>query len=476
MCKFLIAALAASFAAAQAPAVLEQISSRLTANGLKADVAFLASDSLQGRGTPSPGLDAAAEFVAAQFRRAGLEPGGDDGYFQTADFAQVAPVMDGLEVSVESGGQTVKAAPGLAIMQAAAADISGAPTVKVAPGAPLPPAETLQGKVVVVEAVRGPAFAAVLAAKPALVLLLPAGGMRATGRGPTQLREAGPAIATVPIVVVANDAALAKALASPDAKVTAHVPAPKVNPVKLRNVIGVLRGSDPVLKDSYIIFTAHYDHLGVRENGQGTDHIFNGANDDASGTASVMEIATALASLPQRPKRTIVFMTLFGEEVGELGSQYYARHPMFPLAKTIADVNLEQLGRTDEVGEGTKLNQFNLTGFDYTDLPAVFQRAGKQTGVKVVKDEQKSDSYFGRSDNAAFANVGVPSTTLSVTYAYGDYHAAGDEWPKLDYENMAKVDRTIALAALDLADGTYVPKWNEANAKTEGYRKARAGK
>jgi hypothetical protein len=91
----------------------------------------------------------------------------------------------------------------------------------------------------------------------------------------------------------------------------------------------------------------------------------------------------------------------------------------------------------------------------------------------VVKDEKNSDPYFTRSDNAAFANAGVPSTTLSVAYSYGDYHGAGDEWPKLDYDNMAKVDRTIALAALDIASSAETPHWNAENPKTAAFVKAR---
>jgi hypothetical protein len=485
---------AALLALAQTTPLLREIAARLTANALKADVSFLASDALLGRGTPSPGLDIAAEYVAAQFRRAGLEPAGDDGYFQTAQFAQTAPNLEGLELAVAGGGESVQAEAGaMALQEAAAADVKDAETVKGNLGDAaaldgLSP-DAVRGKVLVLEMPDGgtppagggrgagmalmrriPAVAARL--HPALAIVLRTGAQNAAGGGNSRLREASAAAAATPILVV-WDAAVRKALSAPGAKVSAHIAAPRITPVKLKNVVGILPGSDPALKDTYVLFTAHYDHLGVRENGGDPDHIFNGANDDASGTASVIEIAETLAGLPERPKRTLVFITLFGEEVGELGSRYYAQHPIFPLAKTVADINLEQLGRTDEVGEGTKLNQFNLTGFDYTDLAAIFQRAGEQTGVRVVKDEQKSDSYFGRSDNAAFANVGVPSTTLSVTYAFADYHRAGDEWPKLDYENMAKVDRTIALAALEMGDSAEAPRWNAANPKTEQYRRAR---
>ncbi len=125
------AALAAA-AVAQTPTVLQQIASRLTPAALQADVSFLASDALQGRGTPSPGLDIAAEYIAAEFRRGGLEPAGDDGYFQTALFSQVTPNLEGLELTVTAGGQTVKAdKASLAVQEAAALDLTDAAAFKV---------------------------------------------------------------------------------------------------------------------------------------------------------------------------------------------------------------------------------------------------------------------------------------------------------------------------------------------------------
>ena len=100
-------------------------------------------------------------------------------------------------------------------------------------------------------------------------------------------------------------------------------------------------------------------------------------------------------------------------------------------------------------------------------------KAGERTGIQVVKHEQNSDSFFGRSDNAAFADAGVPSTTLSVSYIFPDYHRPGDEWPKLDYDNMAKVDGAVALGVYRIADSAEAPQWNKANPKTARYVEAR---
>ncbi len=471
--------LAAAAAGQSLPAPAD-ISNRLTANDLRADVSFLASDTLQGRGTPSPGLDVAAEFIASEFRRAGLDPAGDDGYFQTALFESVTPNFDGLKLTVETGGQTLQAdTASVGLIDAAAADLSRAAAVK----APLEASaldalsrEQIRGKVLIVDASAGgfsllrriPALAAKL--QPAAVIVLRAGsqGMSASAR----LREVS--AKSVPILAVWDSGiriALAAAAPGPlDGAVSLHVAAPGAVPVKLKNVVGVLPGSNPSLAQSYVLVTAHYDHLGVRGTGPG-DHIYNGANDDASGTASVIEIAKTLAALPRRPMRSIVFVALFGEELGLVGSRYYASHPIFPLARTVADLNLEQMGRTDDV-TGPRVGLVNVTGFDYTNLTGDLKRAGEAFNIAVVKDEASSDAFFARSDNQAFADAGIPSHTLSVGYIFPDYHKPGDEWPKIDYENMAKVDSAVALAVYRVADAAADPQWNASDPKTERYIKA----
>ena len=255
------------------------------------------------------------------------------------------------------------------------------------------------------------------------------------------------------------------------------VPAPEDQPVTLKNVIGVLPGSDPELKSACVMLTAHYDHIGTTATSQGlalskaigNDIIYNGANDDGSGTVSVIEIARALAQL--HPKRSILFMTFFGEERGLIGSTYYGHHPVFPVSKTIADINLEQLGRTDS-SEGPEFSNATVTGYDYSGVTRYLEDAGKATGVKIYRDESASDEFFLRSDNAALAELGIPAHTVATAIEYPDYHAVGDEWQKIDYDNMAKVDRTIALAILNLANTDTPPAWNEANPKTGPFREA----
>ncbi|HEV8043114.1 MAG TPA: M28 family peptidase [Bryobacteraceae bacterium] len=473
-------ALLAALATAQTEPSTQQISSRLTPNALKADISFLASDVLQGRGTPSPGLDIAAEYIAAQFRRAGLEPAGDDGYYQTALYNSVTPNLDGLELTLETAGVTVQARKeSMFPQQPVAIDLTRSPMLKVtgsdttAIDALTP--EQVRGKVLVLDFSEGsnpspsmrqvPAVTARL--QPALVVLL-----RKTGLPPTttaRLREMTLAPPT-PVLLVWDDTIRA-AFAKTDVTISVHIAPPTVVPLKLRNVVGVQRGSDPKLRDTYVLVTAHYDHLGVRGTGDG-DHIYNGANDDGSGTASVIEIANALAAQPVRPKRSIVFLTFFGEELGLVGSRYYAAHPIFPLAQTVADLNLEQLGRTDVDG-GSSVGLVNVTGYDFSTLTDAIREAGEATGLRVVKNEQLNVRYFAQSDNQPLADAGVPAHTLSVGYVFPDYHKPGDEWQKLDYDNLAKVDVTVALAVFRVANSLNTPEWKKDIPNTERYIKAR---
>jgi len=433
---------------------------RISAGDLKADVSFLASDALEGRATPSKGLEVAAEYIASEFRRVGLEPAGDDGYFQSAAFDEVTPNLDGLRLTLEIGGQEVAVDPkALALTTPAAANLDHAP----------------------LERTTGPRGTILLQTPrpagappdwtPAIAIQIAAQPPRAASERPP-LRDASTPAPSTPALAIWDAAARAALVAAPSAPVavSARIPPPRIQPVKLRNVAGILPGSDPALKDTCLLLTAHYDHLGVRASGEG-DRIYNGANDDASGTASIIEIARALAAAPSRPKRAILFVAFFGEELGGLGSLYYVHHPLVPLAKTVAEINLEQLGRTDD-SEHPKIRELNLTGFQYTTLGATFQKAAEAAGIRAVDDAPSGDSYFARSDNVRFAEAGIPDTTASVAYEFPDYHAVGDEWPKLDYENMALVDLAIALAAESIAGDPAPPQWNAANPRTARYIKA----
>ncbi len=460
----------------------------ISAASLRGHVSFLASDALEGRATPSPGLNIAAEYIAAQFRRAGLEEAGDDGYFQSARFVLFEPDLEGFRLEIKDAGKSLIIPPSETRIQLGAPlNLADAPAFKIATDDPaslaaLKPDETAGSAFLLLapdlrrDSVRRASLERTMTAvrrlRPAVILAAGPGADRVASRA--RLAPADEPRDVTPAIAIHNDEFVSLISLLPSGatslKITAHAKPSIERPVTLRNVAAVLRGSDPVLKDTYVLLTAHYDHIGVKPDGQG-DRIYNGANDDASGAASVIEIASALATLNPRPRRSIVFIALFGEEASLLGSHYYARHPLFPLSRTIADVNLEQLGRTDS-DQGPQIASASFTGFDLSDLPLIFERAGERTGVKVYKDPQRSDAFFSRSDNQALADMGVPAHTVCVAFEFPDYHGVGDEWQKLDYANMAKIDRMLALGLASLADAGSAPRWNATEARAARYLKA----
>lgn len=223
-------------------------------------------------------------------------------------------------------------------------------------------------------------------------------------------------------------------------------------PAGQRNIIGVLKGRDPVLRNTYVLVTAHYDHIGEKKDATG-DTIYNGANDNASSVSALIEIARAMAAAPVKPRRSVVFMAYFGEERGLVGSRYYAAHPVFPIEKTYAQVNLEQLGRTDDV-EGPRLKAATLTGWDRSDVGTILAAAAKPLGIRIYKHEKYSEEFFERSDNEALVKLGVPAHTISVAYGFPDYHGLGDEAGKLDYANMTAVSRAVRAGISALANRT----------------------
>jgi hypothetical protein len=438
---------------------MQRVVSHISAASLRGHLSFLASDLLEGRATPSPGLDLAAEYIAAQFRRAGLEPVGGDGYFQTATLTVREPNWERFKMTVTTDDKSVEVGRNnVYILPDSAIDLNNVPIVVI--DTEITP-ELVNGKVVYLANPR--VSARVRNLQPVLVL--------SSGRElPTAPQVRDPESNRRPPSGVIARLDIAQLIArGKSPRLTLHMEAPLTRSAKVHNVAGVLRGSDPVLRDTYVMLTAHYDHLGMRASGD--DRIYNGANDDGSGTVSVIEIANALAAGEPHPRRSILFLAFFGEEEGLLGSRYYARHPIVPLEKTIADLNLEQIGRTD-AKNGKQIATASLTGFDFSDVPRVVKEAGQLTGIKIYKDNDASDAYFSRSDNQALADVGVPAHTLCVAFDYPDYHAVGDHWEKIDYANMAKVDDTVAIALLHLASEAPPPKWNESSAAAKRYADA----
>lgn len=477
----------------------------IRADSLRGHLAFLASDLLEGRDTPSRGLDIAAEYIASQFRRAGLEPAGDDGYFQSAHWKVVESEPASFHFTIQVGDAAfslpLDRVSLAATRKIVVRDVGlvKAPADNLAELKTLDPGE-VEGRALVVEQPkiggktreeRSKEFQARIAwrealsrLKPGLLVELdrstPEGGGLDRGRliDPEQvegfLGGLRLDVERIPQITIHDPAVIAALDALPTGPVagsaTLELGMPVAKPVVLKNVAGLLRGSDPELKDEYVIVSGHYDHLGTTAPGR-ADRIYNGANDDASGTVMVVELASALAKVEPGPKRSILFLTFFGEEKGLLGSRYYGRHPLVPLSKTVAHVNLEQVGRTDD-REGPQVGRASLTGFDFSEVGAILRDAGRATGVEVFKHPRNSAAFFSRSDNQALADLGIPAHTLCVAYLFPDYHEVGDHWDKIDYANMARVARTVGLGLLMIADRPEPPRWNAENPNVELYRKA----
>jgi len=470
--------------------------SHISADSLRGHLSFIASDLLEGRDTPSRGLDLAAEYIAAQFRRVGLEPVGDNGYFQTADWPATSEDPKGFSLQFKKDDLVVGVAENQTRWSLESElNFNGMPTERLDyrdPAIETLASGSLAGRGLITEppdpdaldgAERNAAFrdwftflTKVRQAGPSCFIAIgrtapdsPPRVRLLNSRGRTQ--QAGLIRPQITIydsrLIDLYDSTKSGTLLG---ALSGHVATDQHITVKLRNVIGVIRGSDPKLRDTYVLVTAHYDHLGLKDTGSG-DRIYNGANDDGSGTVSVIELASAFGPLSPRPRRSIVFMTFFGEEKGLLGSAYYGEHPVFPVSKTIADINLEQVGRTDD-DEGPQVGTATMTGLDYSDIGPTFQAAGEALGIKVYKHPRNSDAYFSRSDNQSLADQGVPAHTLGVAFSYPDYHGVGDEWEKIDYRNMEKIDRLVALGIFRITQDPIAPKWNASNPKATKYLEA----
>lgn len=434
------------------------------AKALSAMVSFLASDVLEGRDTPSMGLKVASEYIASEFRAVGLKTS-----FQEAKLRVRRVERKGFAVSLTDGQRSLSLPVENAMWTAGPKlDLAGV-TVGRAKLDAMP--EKVE-PVMVLEGPMGPGLRGAvekLAGGGAKVIVLVGIAMPV----PAQAVEFEDQPQTGYVMLrTTNAEAEAMLKAGVELKANVHIEEAGVTVEAARNVIGVLEGSDEKLKSEYVLLTAHYDHLGMRPNDAG-DRVYNGANDNASGVASIIESARLLAGLKVAPKRSVMFVAFFGEERGLLGSRYFVRNPVAPLRQMVANLNLEQTGRTDS-SEGPNVGQVNLTGYHFTTIYQHMEAAGEATGLKVVKHERFSDAYFMASDNAALASVGVPSTTLSVTYAFPDYHQKGDEWEKIDYANMAKVTRGIAQGTYLAAEAAERVNWNAAEDKTKVYRAAAA--
>jgi Peptidase family M28 len=218
------------------------------------------------------------------------------------------------------------------------------------------------------------------------------------------------------------------------------------------NAVAILRGSDSKLKDEVILLTAHLDHLGVATTAVNGDKIYNGADDDASGTTAVLTLAHVLASGP-RPKRTVVFALFGSEEIGGFGARAFLANPPTPLSGIVANLEFEMIGRPDpSVPNGTLW----LTGFERSNLGPELAKHG----AHLVQDPHPKEQFFQRSDNIALARQGVIAHTVSSFGLHTDYHQPSDELKTIDFVHMDNAISSMIAPIRWLTDTNWKPQWN----------------
>ena len=217
------------------------------------------------------------------------------------------------------------------------------------------------------------------------------------------------------------------------------------------NVIGIIEGADPSVRNEVVLIGAHYDHVGMRRN-ESPDSIYNGADDDASGVVAVLAVARALAAGPP-PRRTVIVAATTGEEVGLLGTRWYVANPVRPLQSMVANMEIEMIGRPDSLAGGP--GRAWLTGYERSTMGEMFAAAG----LPIVPDKRLDQQFFMRSDNIAYARAGIVAHTLSSYNMHSDYHSPRDEVSRVDFAHMTQLVDVAVQAARLLADSPTKPEW-----------------
>jgi hypothetical protein len=405
-----------------------------------AEETFLAGGALRGRGSATPDEGIAAAYVASQFASFGLKPApGMNGYIQI-----VPAIRRRL-----SGPATLKVGnmpiTGLSVLSTSGGSVAGTVAIVADPGAPIPSAEVLlyTGPVAKMRTLSRAASAKGVK----LIVMSETAEIRAmvaaTGGAPALRATLVDAPPSKSPSVVSIPADLAAKLTA-GTKVSFDAPF-TTEPATITNAIGYLPGTDP--KAGVLLLTAHLDHLGVRPDGV----VMPGANDDASGTVAVMELARAFAAgKPMR--RGILFVAYGAEEIGGLGSTYFGKHPPIPLTDIVANIEFEMIGAQDpKLPKGSLM----MTGFERSNLGAML----KKNGALVASDPYPDQHFFERSDNYSLALQGIVAHTLSGWAVVPTYHQPTDTIENLDIPFMTRAIQSLIRPIRRIAGGTFRPDW-----------------
>ncbi|HEX6617993.1 MAG TPA: M28 family peptidase [Gemmatimonadales bacterium] len=481
-------ALAAGPLPAQTAPAAHSAAATITASDVAHHIGVIADDSMMGRDTPSRGLELTARYVADQFRRFGLKPAGDSGtWLQHYPIERRRLDAAGSRVTLRAHGtESVARFDRTALF--VTGTISGKPLTgpTVVLGGRLtandvdslalrdrmvlytadlsrPSAEALQ----VARAIR--------AAQPkAVILVSDLPPSRFAARIPASLSPrttvnlglerppfvevSGTAVAPVLGAAKLNLAAIRADTAPvirelPGLKITVELKDSVLQSLTAPNTVGILEGSDPVLRKEYLVYSAHMDHIGITP-GQ-ADSINNGADDDGSGTTGVIELAEAFSRPGGRPRRSIIFLTVSGEEKGLWGSRYFTEHTPVPVGQIVADINMDMIGRNWP-------DTIVAIGREHSDLGATLDRVNRahpELGMTAIDDRWPEERFYFRSDHYNFARKGIP-ILFFFNGVHPDYHQVTDSPDKINSEKESRILKLLYYLGREIGDAPARPKWN----------------
>ena len=442
----------------------------ITAAELKKRLYIVAGPKMEGRETTTEGQRKAAAYIESEMKKIGLQPGAKGVYQQSFPVYQDSLLNASLEVD---GKPFVMGTDFGVYFNNSLNTTMAFSEVVFLPSATNPDSiknANLAGKLVLLQP-DGNAFYRQLQSQGVAAILweLPAGARdRLSSRKsqmlnrfksslPPQLVTISTAVAQAILKMAPDSAGKLSGIKIYKADVLLDVKKQTNGEAQSSNVIGVLPGTD--LKDEYLFITAHYDHLGKR----GDSTIYYGADDDGSGTVSVITMAQAFAKAKaagKGPRRTIVFMTVSGEEKGLWGSEYYGDHPLFPLEKTTADLNIDMIGRSDSSRKQDTVNYVYVVGDDKlsSDLRPISEAANNgHTKLDLdykFNDPNDKEQIYYRSDHYNFAKNGVPIIFYYDGMLGADYHRPTDTPDKINYDLMAKRAQLVFYTAWEMANRT----------------------
>ncbi|MCO5236946.1 MAG: M20/M25/M40 family metallo-hydrolase [Chitinophagaceae bacterium] len=382
----------------------------------------LAADEMEGRGLFTPGIDKAADYIAKSFKKSRLQPVSDSaGYFQ--EFSLVSTIQTAAEGNIN--GQPINDENIIAFTSQESLtvnELSGFEVVKINGG----------------DQLFNTAYRYIMSGKSYIVWVDNTYG--AAFQNLNRLKRER----------FRSDHSVVFILTDQSPVHYSFTITHRVTEKKLKNVVGLLPGKSK--KEEYVIFSGHYDHLGIGEPDAKGDSVYNGANDDASGTTAVMMLARYFSKLKNN-ERTLVFAAFTAEETGGFGSQYFSQQ--FDPEKVMAMFNIEMIGTDSKWGA----NSAYITGYEKTDMGEILEKNLEGTSFKFHPDPYPDQQLFYRSDNATLALLGVPAHTISTSKMDSEpyYHTPGDEVSTLDLKNMTEIIKAIALSAASIVSGKDTP-------------------